>query len=55
MSPAGVDGGLGRGTTAYDPLLRRSDGPPNACLGPLEKGPLAASRRVIGDLCSKGG
>jgi 3-oxosteroid 1-dehydrogenase len=52
---AGVDGDFGRGNSAYDRYYGDPTVHPNPCLGPLEKGPFAAYRVVIGDLGTKGG
>ncbi|BCY08189.1 FAD-binding protein [Actinoplanes sp. L3-i22] len=52
---SGVDGDFGRGNSAYDRYYGDPTVHPNACLGPLEKGPFAAYRIVIGDLGTKGG
>jgi len=52
---AGVDGDFGRGNSAYDRYYGDPTVHPNACLGPLEKGPFTAFKVVIGDLGTKGG
>ena len=52
---SGVDGDFGRGNSAYDRYYGDPTVHPNPCLGPLEKGPFAAYRVVIGDLGTKGG
>ena len=52
---SGVDGDFGRGNSAYDRYYGDPTVHPNPCLGPLEKGPFAAYRLVIGDLGTKGG
>ena len=52
---AGVDGDFGRGNSAYDRYYGDPTVHPNACLGPLEKGPFTAVKVVIGDLGTKGG
>ncbi|GAB3144896.1 FAD-binding protein [Micromonospora sonneratiae] len=52
---SGVDGDFGRGNSAYDRYYGDPTVHPNACLGPLEKGPFTAYKVVIGDLGTKGG
>ncbi|NBE80158.1 FAD-binding protein [Micromonospora rubida] len=52
---SGVDGDFGRGNSAYDRYYGDPSVHPNACLGPLEKGPFTAFKVVIGDLGTKGG
>lgn len=52
---AGVDGDFGKGNSAYDRYYGDPTVRPNPCLGPIEKGPFAAYRVVIGDLGTKGG
>ncbi|WP_328417774.1 FAD-binding protein [Micromonospora sp. NBC_00389] len=52
---SGVDGDFGRGNSAYDRYYGDPTVHPNACLGPLEKGPFTAFKVVIGDLGTKGG
>lgn len=52
---AGVDGDFGRGNSAYDRYYGDPTVHPNACLGPLERGPFTAFKVVIGDLGTKGG
>lgn len=52
---SGVDGDFGRGNSAYDRYYGDPTVHPNACLGPLVKGPFSAYRIVIGDLGTKGG
>ena len=52
---AGVDGDFGRGNSAYDRYYGDPTVHPNACLGPLEKGPFTAFKVVLGDLGTKGG
>lgn len=52
---SGVDGDFGRGNSAYDRYYGDPTVRPNPCLGPLQKGPFAAFKVVIGDLGTKGG
>jgi 3-oxosteroid 1-dehydrogenase len=52
---AGVDTDFGRGNSAYDRYYGDPTVHPNACLGPLEKGPFTAFKVVVGDLGTKGG
>jgi 3-oxosteroid 1-dehydrogenase len=52
---SGVDGDFGRGNSAYDRYYGDPTVHPNACLGPLAKGPFTAFKVVIGDLGTKGG
>lgn len=52
---AGVDGDFGKGNSAYDRYYGDPTVRPNPCLGPIERGPFAAYRVVVGDLGTKGG
>jgi 3-oxosteroid 1-dehydrogenase len=52
---SGRDQDFGRGDSAYDRYYGDPTVRPNACLGPLEKGPFVAYKVVIGDLGTKGG
>jgi 3-oxosteroid 1-dehydrogenase len=51
----GDDKDFGRGSDAHDTMYGDPDVKPNACWGPMDKGPYYATQLLLGDLGTKGG
>lgn len=51
----GVDDAFGRGSDAHDIMYGDPEVKPNACWGPMDKGPYYATKLLLGDLGTKGG
>lgn len=51
----GVDEEFGRGSDAHDTMYGDPEVKPNACWGPMDKGPYYATQLLLGDLGTKGG
>ena len=50
LADSGTDTDFGKGSTAYNRYLGDADQQPNACLGPLRKGPFFAVKVYAGDI-----
>ena len=55
FAETGVDTDFGRGSDDHDTMYGDPDIKPNACWGPMEKGPFYATKLLLGDLGTKGG
>ncbi len=51
----GIDEEFGRGSDDHDTMYGDPEVTPNACWGPMDKGPYYATKMLLGDLGTKGG
>lgn len=55
IAETGKDEEFGRGSDAHDTMYGDPEVKPNACWGPMDKGPYYAAQLLLGDLGTKGG
>lgn len=55
FSETGKDTDFGRGSDDHDTMYGDPEVTPNACWGPMDKGPYYATKLLLGDLGTKGG
>jgi 3-oxosteroid 1-dehydrogenase len=55
FAETGEDKDFGRGSDAHDTMYGDPEVTPNACWGPMDKGPYYATKLLLGDLGTKGG
>ena len=55
IAETGIDEQFGRGSDDHDIMYGDPEVKPNACWGPMTKGPYYATRLLLGDLGTKGG